>query len=1081
MIRRPTFSVCITLALLAFVSFSTSPTRTAAADDEKKPAKPKPELGPMHTVEFDTDEGTWMNLDVSPDGQTIAFDMLGNIYTMPIAGGDAKVIAAGLPWEEHPRFSPDGKRLAFISDRDGMLNIWTMDPDGSNPKQISHSFKDALGREAWTPDNAALVATKQGWDPESKSAMWMFYTNGGAGFGISAAGERIGDNPEFSHDGRYLYTDGIHRLDRETGEVSNLTLTMDAFLPRLSPDGKQLAYLRKIDADLELRLRDLQTGEERILVRPVDSFGHQMYGNVYPNYAFTPDGSSIIIWLRGKIHRVNVANGSDTVIPFHVHFSDQIAGPLVVKRRIDDNDIQVKFIRWPTQSPDGSKLAFSALGHLWIMDLPNGQPRRLTQTTDTEWCPRFSPDGRWIAYSTWSDAHKGAVKVIAADGSQGRSLTTIPGQYFNPVWSPDGSKVVYVVGDTIEQLAQQPGPIESLMWELRWAPSTGGESQFITHAPYPHWPEQTHQTVSFSADGSRIFFTEDRKKDRSRRVLVSMRLDGTDKKDHMRFLAGDEAVVSPDGKHVAIIRSDNVHVAVLPPFASTLIDLDFKGGTLPVAKITQDGADYVNWLDSKTLTWSFTNHYYKLSDFADAKEKYEPQLVTEVKLTVPQARPNGKIAFRNARIITVKGDEVIEHGTIVVDRNRISAVGPTASTTIPADALVVDATGKTIMPGLVDTHAHLQFNPYEIYPQHKWQYISNLAFGVTSSMDPWSPSVEVFEQRDMVAAGEMMGPRISSTGTVIDGRFDNVDQYVDLETIDSARHLVKRYAGYGAEMLKEYMQPRREQRQYLVQAAREMGVEITAEGGGDMALDLSMVADGYTAFEHTLPIAPLYKDVVQFLAQSKAHYTLTLIVAYGGAALEYYYTGKTNPHEDPKVRRFNPEGRLDDIRHYRFVPEDELFFKTIAASLPALDRAGALTSLGSHGNDQGFGAQWEVWGRATGGLTPLEDIRDCTLSGAQKVGFDQDLGSLEVGKLADFLVLDANPLVDITNTGTLKWTVKNGFVYDSESMAEVWPEFKKLPKFFWQTDEDTKRFAAPEPQPLTEVAGGRKTPSKHSK
>src|SRR5205807_5849787 len=134
--------------------------------------------------------------------------------------------------------------------------------------------------------------------------------------------------------------------------------------------------------------------------------------------------------------------------------------------------------------------------------------------------------------------------------------------------------------------------------------------------------------------------------------------------------------------------------------------------------------------------------------------------------------------------------------------------GPSSNVRVPSGAMVVDASGRTIIPGLFDTHAHMQFNPYGTYPQQKWPYIVNLAYGMTSSMDPWSPSHEVAEQSDMVDAGMMLGPRIYSTGTWIDGRFENLPQYVDIASIDDARRVVRRLKSLGADMLKEYMQPR---------------------------------------------------------------------------------------------------------------------------------------------------------------------------------------------------------------------------------------------------------------------------------
>lgn len=545
---------------------------------------------------------------------------------------------------------------------------------------------------------------------------------------------------------------------------------------------------------------------------------------------------------------------------------------------------------------------------------------------------------------------------------------------------------------------------------------------------------------------------------------MSIRLDGTDKVVHLRFWAGDEAVPSPDGRRVAITRGGNVYVAALPRYAAAPVDLELDSPAVPAIRLTRDGGDFLGWQDSTTLVWSNAMRVLRRSagGVAPGDTGIRADTVARVSLSLPRAMPNGTVAFTNARLVTMRGEEVIERGTIVVSGERIAAVGPSSNVQVPAGATVIDVAGTTIIPGIHDAHAHLQFNPYGTYPELKWPYVVNLAYGVTTAMDPWSPSHEVFEQGDMVEAGAMLGPRIYSTGTWIDGRFEHLPQYQDIRSIDEARSIVKRLKLLGADILKEYMQPRRDARQWLAQAAREERIPITAEGAGDWVHDLTMVMDGYTAFEHTLPIAPVYKDVIELMARTQVHYTPTLMVTYGGPSLNSYFVGKTNPHDDPKVRRFTPEERMDEGRRWQWVPEDELFFREIARSAAAMTRAGVKVSLGAHGNRQGIGVHWELWGKVMGGATPWEALRDATLRPAEKMGFEQDLGTLEVGKLADFVVLDRNPLENIENSDDIRYVVKGGYVFDDESMTQLWPTRRLLGKFFWQSEAEAKKWAAPE-------------------
>ncbi|MEP7346838.1 MAG: amidohydrolase family protein, partial [Gemmatimonadaceae bacterium] len=939
---------------------------------------------------------------------------------IPIDGGTATRLTSGLPWDNQPRFSPDGRHIAFISDRDGMTNLWIVNADGTSPRQLSRDRKNTISSPAWMTDGPSVVVRKSIWGTGGGIELWVYHRDGGSGVRLADRARLTAPSgPTISTDARYVFFSGgggggaqLYRLDRRNGAVSQLTGgTGPSFRPQLSPDGRLLAFARRQDARTELRLYDIATGRDRLLLSQVTRDATEGGGpDFLPGYAFTPDGTSIVITIAGKIARVDVATGAVRDIPYRAHQSLTL-GELVRSpaRTLGGDSLVARVMRWPRLSPDGRRLVFSALAHLWVMDLPNGQPRRLTTGTDGEYSPAWSPDGRRIAYTTWSDSAWGQVRLISADGREQRTVTRIARQFLNPAWSPDGSMLAVVLGNPIaEQVAWQPN--ETLPYTLAWLRVADGDLHEVIQIPVPHWPERSHPVVSFNSDGTRLFFTEQQSEPQFRRALTSIRLDGTDKTVHLRFLAGDEGVPSPDGKRVALTRGDNLWVTALPTYTLTPIDLDLDSPALPATRVTRSGADFPAWQDANTLVWSDAMRLLRkrvdaAGGAADTTIRYDT--VTNVRVSLPRSVPRGTIAFTNARLVTMRGEEVIGRGTIVVDGERILAIGASDSVRMPSGATVVDADGKTIIPGLIDGHAHLQFNPYGTYPQQKWPYIVNLAYGVTTAFDPWSPSHEVSEQGDMVEAGELLGPRIYSTGTWIDGRFDYLPQYVDIKNADDARGIVRRLKSLGADMLKEYVQPRREARQFLAQAAREEHIPITAEGAGDWVHDLTMVMDGYTAFEHTLPIAPVYRDVIELMVRSEVHYTPTLIVTYGGPSLNAYFTGKMSPHDDPKVRRFTPEERMDEGRRWTWVPEDELFFREVAKSATAMSRAGVLVSLGAHGNRQGIGAHWELWGRVLGGATPWEALRDATVRPAQKLGMERDLGTLEAGKLADFLVLDA--------------------------------------------------------------------------
>jgi imidazolonepropionase-like amidohydrolase/WD40 repeat protein len=854
----------------------------------------------------------------------------------------------------------------------------------------------------------------------------------------------------------------IYRLDRENGEILRIILGAGNFpnvpsgsgfggaaRPLLSPDGNFLAFTSRADATNTLRLRDLRSGAERILARGITRDEQEGFADqdVFPGYAFTPDGTGVLLTAGGKIHRIGVANGKDEVIPFSVRVEQAVAEQIYPPLRVEEGELRVRIVRWPTLSPDGRTLAFSALGKIWVMSLPDGEPRRLTTEAHREYAPAFSPDGQWIAYVTWSDEEGGHVWKVSAAGGAPQRLTVRAARYVNPAWSRQGDKIAVVVGNGAEFRGEQPEDDPYL--EVRWLASSGGETHLI--APIRLGNGLRFFTVlTFSEDGQRLYFTQPFPSpmwEEYKTALTSIRLDGADKKTLLRFRPLDEVVPSPDGTQAALVSGDNVFVVPLPGVNFETVDIFLEQGALPVKRLTTEGGGYVAWADTQTVTWGFTNKFYRQKLDAEKPE------IFNIELHVPRARPSGTLVLRNARLITMKGDEIIARGDIVIENNHIRAIGPSGKLALPKEATSYNLRGKTIIPGLIDVHSHMHQSAFEIIPEKKWQYVANLAYGVTTTRDPSAPSLDTFAQAEMVEAGELLGPRIYSTGYAIDGRAGMATSTF-INSIEDARHVVRRYKAYGATSLKDYIHTRRESRQWLAQAAREEKIFITAEGGGNMKLDLTFAIDGYSGFEHNLPVTPLYKDVIELIAQSKIYYTPTLIVSYGGPSAEQWFYNTANPHDDAKLHRFIPHDKLDRFgRRHIWYADDEYNFLGASRGATAIAARGGNVCLGAHGQVQGLGAHWELWALQMGGMSAHEALRSGTLRGAEAMGLAQDLGSIEPGKLADLIVLNSDPLANIRNSADLAYVVLNGNLFDANTMEQLWPVKKPLGKFFWQKDE----------------------------
>ena len=1028
-------------------------------------------------INFKTTEGTWMNLDVSPDGKMIAFDMLGDIYTMPISGGKACAIRTGIAWEVQPRFSPDGKKILFTSDAGGGDNIWTMNTDGTDARQITKEDFRLLNNAVWMPDGEYFVARKHFTSGRSLGAgeMWIYHVSGGSGLPMT---ERKNDQqdvnePSVSPDGRYIYFSEdmypggyfqynkdpnsqiyiIRRYDREKGELSNvISGPGGACRPEISRDGQKLAFIRRVRTKSVLFIHDLRTGEEKMLFDGLTKDQQEAWAifGVYTGFAWTPDNKHIIIWGMGKIWKIDVSTGRAQEIPFEAEVRHQIAKTIQFENKVYESTFEPKAIRHTVSSPDGKWIVFNAAGYLYKQKREEGAKAiRLSKGEALEFEPSFSPDGSKVCFVNWDDEEMGAVIIMDwASGNQTK-LTQHKGIYRKPSFSPDGRSIVYFKeGGNMHQgytHCKEPG--------IYIISSTGGEPRFVS---------KDGEDPVFNKTGDRIFYkTGGMIFGNITKTLKSIKLDGTDDKKHLEAKYAQEFSISPDNKWIAWSELFKVYVAPLPVTGKP-VGLSHDTKAIPVAQVAKDSGVSIHWSsDSQSISWTLGNKYYsdtltnRFLFLVGAVDSIPPMKSEGIKLSVElqHDKPSDIIVFRNARIITMEGDEVIEGGLLAVKENIIDYVGKPGGYRMPEGATIIDCKGKTIMPGLIDVHGHLGNFRHGISPQKQWEYHANLAYGVTTAHDPSSNSEMIFSQAEMIKAGVMTGPRLYSTGTILygaDGDFKAV-----VNSLDDARSAIRRTKAWGAFSVKSYNQPRRNQRQQVLQAAREEGIIVVPEGGSFFYHNMSMVVDGHTGVEHNIPVAPLHNDVVQLWSKTNTHNTPTLIVNYGGINGEYYFYQHTNVWEKERLLRFTPRPVVDSrARHRTMVPEEEYQNGHIltAKSCKKLQDAGVNINLGAHGQLQGLGAHWELWMFVQGGMKPMQALRAATINGAKYLGMDREIGSLKKGKLADLLVIDGNPLRNIYDTEKITHTMVNGRLYNADTMEELNKGATKRSKFYFEME-----------------------------
>lgn len=1092
--------VALSVATLFAVATATA---TAAADtQDAAPRKPSWNVnqppGEARTVHLDTRTGTWMSVDVSPDGKWIVFDLLGDLYLLPAEGGEARPLTHSIAWEHQARFSPDGKQIAFISDAGGGDNVWVMNVDGSQAHAVSNEDYRLLNNPVWHPNGQYIAARKHytGTRSAGSGEIWLYHVSGGTkGVQLNEKPNWQKDlgEPALSPDGKYLYyshddTPGqtfeynkdsnkeifkIFRQDLGDGSVEPfVTGPGGAIRPTPSPDGKTLAFVRRVrrpqapkpnEEDKELGsgpsilestlfLKDLSTGVERAvwggLERDLQE-AWSVYG-VYPAFAWTPDSKHIVAWAQGKIWRIDPARGSAAEIPFHVTDTREVRTALRVPQAVAPDRFAVHQLRSVNVSPDGQRVVYSALGHLYLKDLKSdARPRRLTTADNRfEFFPSFSRDGKELVFVAWNDQQLGSVRKLHLDSGRETLITPAPGKYLSPRFSPDGKQVVY---DKVRG-GYLTSPWYALDLGVYLASADGkGTPQRLT---------KDGSDPQFGKSSDAVYFTRTAITSEvdSLRKLIRLSLADRQETEVARSEFASDYAVSPDGQWLGFVERFHAYVLPLPQTGKS-VTVGPKMDALPVRQLDVNAGHSMHWSgDSQQLHFAIGDELFSpaLADaFAPGTEKapgYKPaEAGRQIGFDQPSDKPQGLLAIVGGRIATMQAgnpNEVIDDGVIVVDGNRIVAVGPASQVTVPPLAKRVDAKGRTIIPGLIDVHWHGRMGDDEIIPQQSWVNYASLAFGVTTLHDPSNRNSEVFTQAELQRAGLVVGPRIYSTGSILYGAKAGVTAVVN--HLDDALTHLKRQKAEGAISVKSYQQPRREQRQQVLEAARQTGMMVVPEGGSMFQLNMGMIVDGHTGIEHALPIAEVYDDVKQLWPQTEVGYTPTLNVAYGGLDGEHYWYARSNVWEHPLLKQYVPRALLESRSVRReTAPEEDFNVIRVARTATALQRAGVKVNIGAHGQREGLGAHWEMWMFGLGGMTPLEAIRTATIAPAHYLGLDRDIGSIEPGKLADLVIINGDVLKDIRQSDRISHVMQNGRLFELPSMNEVVSRSRaRLPFFF---------------------------------
>ncbi len=1089
--------------------------------------------GTPREIDFSVDEGTWLSVDMSPDGKWIVFDLLGHIYRLPASGGEALCLTqgSGIALNFHPAISPDGAQIAFISDRSEQDNVWVMNADGSEPRVLYLDVETRFTDPDWHPDGNSVVAVRifpspgRGWHRRNMTLARISvnegqltemrrdqlahftapsYSSDGQqlvfevaystwrGNGLLKAGHRIHSQHLASGEVQDIrFDEPVAPTDEYLAALSNTHYAADvegdkpaALNPELSPDGRYLAFaIERPEAIMHYRghefrgltgimLRDLQTGEERLVVEEASHdltrLNAQYSYRPFPGFSWAPDSQSLVIAYGGKIHRVDIHSGSDQIIPFSAQVHRSISEQVRSEVTIEDKVFHSKFLQWPVSSPTRDQLVFVAAGKLWTTNLAGETPRALTEpmTEHVQLTPDFSPDGEQVIFATWSDTQGGHVWQVPASGGTPEKLTAEAAQYLYPAFSADGSTLLVTRGpqrlwpaftspapalDRETEGEQASGP----QWNIALLDTRSGTTKNLVPLAQPRRATFINNDRVASYGQEDITATFDLRSPYPSETalaqwvqVTSHDLDGSHSRVHaslpprLDFFGGSNSpVLSPDGQWLAFESGRAVFVAPLNAASEEVIRLETDPNIDVPGRIRvgDQGGNFPHWRDARTVEFVSGNIYVNYNvDSGETKR-------LSIDLEIPRDVPNGAIAFTGAKIITLDGDRIIDEGDLVIDGSRIACVG---ACELGKASRVIDASGKIIIPGLVDLHAHHSVIPGGIIGQHQPALALDLAHGVTTIIDPATVSSSAFPLAEMIEAGVLLGPRTFSSGEFVITQAYAWGDNLAITNPENAVFNADARALWGAIELKNYRLASRQHHQYLIEAARRHPITVTAEGGPLFA-DVGYAMDGQPGWEHLIGPLRLYRDATQFFGAAGIHYSPTVIVAGHVNGAKDYFRQHQGLLEDEKYNRFMPRQNLE-AQHANLPdwPKREFSFPLVAEGMADIVRAGGYGALGEHGEQVGIGTHWELWAYAEA-LTPLEALWVGSYGGAHYVGLDRELGSIEVGKLADLIVLNSDPLEDIRNSTDIELVVKAGNVYDPQTLDRIWPDSRPFGAAPW--------------------------------
>lgn len=948
---------------------------------------------------------------VSPDGRMIVLDLQGTLWIRGPEGTEARPITDRFYDARQPDWSPDGERIAFQSFRDGNWHIWSIRPDGSDARQ--HTFGPFDDREPTYSPNGQLIAFSS--DRTGNYDVWLLDPATGDMDQVTDD-PRNDFTPDWSPSGTILVyaaaggrAGGIYVTSAEAGAGAGerLAAAPGATSPSFSPEGDYIAFPAVGRGQTALYV--VQTGtavDARSIVEPG--------ADVFPFRPQWTDDREFFYTGDGVIKTASVDGSHGPGIAFTATFEFTRPG---YERAVRDFDpagpAKAYGVVGPQVSPDGSRVAFTALGDLWMLEIGNPTPRRLTDDPFMDVEPVWSRDGRWLAYA--SD-RSGSIDIWVRDMDSGveRRVTTMPGAETSPVFSPDGSRIAFTT-------------VLGLGTELHVVDTAGGESRTLRNDLF------APGRVSWSPDGSTIAvsvltpYSSRFREGQNEILLQPVDGDGTPRRVTAARHRGmgartlDGPVWSPDGNKMAYM-SDGVLWSV---------DVDADGDPVsPPDRLTAHHADAISWTgDSRTIVYQTVDGLRRVS--------LDDGTIEEIPLDLTWQRPEreGSYTVHAARVWDGESDDVDRNMDLIVEGNRISSVVPHSDANHGGQ--VVDAGDHTVLPGLVDMHAHAGFGLGEALGR------AFLAYGVTTIRDPSSDAYQIRERREAVESGRRVGPREFATGRLMDGTRIYYSYATSLDRSGQVELELSRAAELGYSLIKTYVRLPDLLQKRVIDFAHANGMPVSSHeiypsvaNGADHVEHISGTSRrGYspkvTAMYRT------YDDVIQLLNASGMTITPTMALMGG-----WWMVAGQDPTwvDDIRFQTLFPPALAEMTRAAGAArgnnPGMESMLRDAGSTVVKVVRGGGKVVAGTDSPIIPFGASLvaEVENYVWGGLTEAEALRTATSAAAEALNMDGQIGSLTGGALADMLIVEGNPLDTISDLRRARIIIKDGEVFTLEEL-----------------------------------------------